>query len=307
MADAADGRLIEAFLEMMVAERGAAANTVDSYRRDLADAARLLAARGVALENATAADVRDYLNHLAVGGRAAPTASRRLSALRQFFRFLVSDGRRPDDPTAAVDAPRRGRPLPKILTEAEVEALLAAAAAREGRAGRRIEALLEILYATGMRVSELVGLPAGAIARDRRFVLIRGKGGKERMVPLSEPAQRALAAWLDASARRGAASRWVFPSHGDTGHLTRQRFAQLLKDIAADAGIDPGRVSPHVVRHAFASHLLAHGADLRTVQQMLGHADIATTQIYTHVLDERLNALVRAHHPLARRGARARD
>jgi integrase/recombinase XerD len=197
--------------------------------------------------------------------------------------------------------------LPKLLTEAEVEALLAAAAAREGRAGRRIEALLELLYATGMRVSELVGLPAGAVARDHRFVLIRGKGGKERMVPLSEPAKKALAAWHAAARRRDAASRWLFPSHGGNGHLTRQRFAQLLKDLAADAGIDPGRVSPHVVRHAFASHLLAHGADLRTVQQMLGHADIATTQIYTHVLDERLNALVRAHHPLARRGgSRAR-
>ena len=298
-------RHLDAFLEMMVAERGAARNTVDSYRRDLADAATVLGARGVALDGATAADLRDYLNHLAVKGRAGPTAGRRLSALRQFFRFLVSEGARGDDPTAAIDSPRRARPLPKILTEAEVEALLAAAAARDGRGGRRMEALLELLYATGMRVSELVALPATAVTRDGRFVVIAGKGGKERMVPLSEPARAALAAWVaESRPARGAPSRWLFPSTGDSGHLTRQRFAQMLKELAGEAGVDPVRVSPHVVRHAFASHLLAHGADLRTVQKMLGHADIATTQIYTHVLDERLNALVRAHHPLARRGAR---
>src|SRR5579885_1379231 len=236
---AALDRHLEAFLEMLLAERGAAANTVEAYRRDLEDFAGFLARRGRALVAADGAALRDYLAALARAGMAPRTAARRLSALRQFHRFLREEGLRPDDPTASLDAPRQGRPLPKYLSEAEVEALLAAAHAREGAEGLRLAALLELLYATGLRVSELVGLPFAAVARDRPLVAVRGKGGKERLVPLSEPARAALAVWLPAReaalARRGSrsASRWLFPSFGSTGHLTRQRFAQLLKELAA--------------------------------------------------------------------------
>ena len=224
--------------------------------------------------------------------------------MRQFFRFLVSDGTRNDDPTAGLDAPRLGRPLPKILSETEVGALIAAAADKSEEEGARLRCILELLYATGLRVSELVGLPLAAAQRDPRFLLVRGKGGKERIVPLSMPARRALAAYLGDRGRfvpPRPSSRWLFPSRGVGGHLTRQRCGQLLKELALAAGLDPARLSPHVLRHAFASHLLDHGADLRSVQQMLGHADIATTQIYTHVQSERLRRLVETAHPLARR------
>lgn len=308
-----DSPHLESFLEMLIAERGASANTVEAYRRDLAHFNGFLVRRGQTLAAADAAALRAYLASLARAGLASRTAARRLSALRQFHRFLYGEGVRPDDPTAALDSPHQGRKLPKYLTEAEVEALLAAAAARPGTEGLRLVALLELLYATGLRVSELVGLPLAAIARDRRLISVRGKGGKERLVPLSDPARAALGAYLPARQAAlahgrkgdGAGSRWLFPSHGRQGHLTRHRFGQLLKELAITAGLDRSKVSPHVLRHAFATHLLAHGADLRSVQRLLGHADISTTQIYTHVLEDRLAALVRERHPLAKKGDRA--
>jgi integrase/recombinase XerD len=299
-------RYLEAFIEMLVAERGASPNTVDSYQRDLDDCAGFLARRGGTLrhplDGADSGRLRAYLKHLESRGMAPSTAARRLSALRQFFRFLYAEGLRDDDPCGVLDSPRRGRSLPKILREDEIDRLLAAAAARPGREGVRLNALVELCYATGMRVSELVGLPLAAVARDPRVLIVRGKGNKERMVPLGDSARRAVKAYLgvrDAFLPKSGGSPWLFPGRGGK-HLTRHRFAQLLKALAVDAGIDHRRVSPHVLRHAFASHLLHHGADLRAVQQMLGHADISTTQIYTHVLDERLRRLVAEHHPLAK-------
>jgi integrase/recombinase XerD len=302
----------DAFLDMLLGERGAAANTREAYARDLADLARFLDGRGVALDRASGDDLSDYLAALSgrPGSRGRPAAprtmARRLSAIRQFYRFLVSEGLRGDDPSAALDRPRHGRPLPKLLEEEEVDRLLAAAAAREGADGARLAALLEILYATGLRVSELVGLPLSAVSGEARLLRVKGKGGKERVVPLSEPARAALAAYLPTRAvflpadDRGPAARRLFPSRDARGgSLTRQRFGQLLKELAVEAGLSPARVSPHVLRHAFATHLLNRGADLRSVQQMLGHADISTTEIYTHVLDERLRRLVEERHPLA--------
>jgi integrase/recombinase XerD len=300
--------LVDAFLDMLVAERDAAPNTREAYERDLADAASWLGGRAVALEAAGTDELRAYLAHLAAG-TAVRTVARRLSALRQFYRFLVSEGRRAEDPTGALDGPRQGRALPKVLAEGEVGTLLAAAQRRGGPDGLRLVALLEILYATGLRVSELVGLPLSGLARDGRCLIVRGKGGKERMVPLSAPARDALADYLPlreaflVPGREDRQRPFAFPSRTSAeGHLTRQRFAQLLKELAVEAGLDPARVSPHVLRHAFATHLLDHGADLRSVQMMLGHADIATTQIYTHVVGDRLRRVVNDHHPLARRG-----
>lgn len=293
---------------MLAAERGAARNTLDAYRRDLVDFAGFAARRGQAADDAGAELLRAYVKWLDGQGMAARTQARRLSALRRFFRFLATEGLRADDPTLALDLPRQGQPLPKILSEPEVEALLAAARAVEGADGVRLVALLELLYATGMRVSELVALPLAAVARDRRFLLVRGKGDKERLVPLGDAARQAVAAWLPERARLlgpRRSSPYLFPSHGDAGHLTRQRLGQLLKAVAVAAGLDRAKVSPHVLRHAFATHLLNRGADLRSVQAMLGHADISTTQIYTHVLDARLRALVETHHPLARRTKKA--
>ena len=301
-------RAVELFLEMMAAERGAAANTLDSYRRDLTDFAAFMARRGAGPDAASADQVQAYLRGLAGAGLSPRTGARRLSALRQFFGFLYAEGLRPDDPTSAVDAPRQGRSLPKYLSEAEVEALLAAAEGGHEPDDLRRRALLEVLYATGLRVTELVGLPLAGLSRDGRLVTVTGKGGKERMVPLGDPAAAALAAYIAVRGRfiagtgRAAASRWMFPSRSKQGHLTRVRFHQIIKELARAAGLDERRVSPHVLRHSFASHLLAHGADLRALQQLLGHADIATTQIYTHVLDERLRALVSSAHPLASRG-----
>jgi integrase/recombinase XerD len=297
-------RRVEAFLEMLAAERGAAPLTLAAYRNDLDDLAGVLARRGIAVEAADAAALHDYLAAATTRRLSPRTLARRLSAIRQFFRFLVGDGSRADDPTAGIDTPRLGRPLPKILSESEVAALIAAAERRAEEEGVRLCCILEMLYATGLRVSELVALPLAAAQRDPRFLVVRGKGGRERLVPLSDPARRALAAYLGERGRLlppGAASRWLFPSRSAAGHLTRQRCGQLLKELALAAGIDPARLSPHVLRHAFASHLLDHGADLRSVQQMLGHADIATTQIYTHVQGERLRRLVETAHPLARR------
>jgi integrase/recombinase XerD len=302
MSAAAD---CESFLEMLSAERGAAANTLASYRRDLEAYLAHLMRRGRTPRDATVEDIRTWLAVMSKAGMAASSSARRLSAIRQFHKFLFAEGRRADDPTATIDSPRRGRALPKLLSEAEVAVMLMRAGDRSGTAGLRMKALMELLYATGMRVSELVALPYSAVAREQDFVVVRGKGGKERLVPMTGKAKAALAeykavrsAFLPGGAKE---SKWLFPSHGKEGHLTRQRFGQMLKDLAMQAGIDPARVSPHVLRHAFASHLLAHGADLRAVQQMLGHSDISTTQIYTHVLDERLARLVAEKHPLARK------
>jgi integrase/recombinase XerD len=293
---------LEAFLEMLAAERGAAPLTLAAYRNDLSDLTQFLAARRVTIEAADATALHAYL--AGTTALAARTLARRISAMRQFYKFLVTDGIRGDDPTAGLDTPGLGRPLPKILSEAEVAGLIAAAGTSSGDEGVRLICLVELLYATGMRISELVTLPLAAAQRDPRFLVISGKGGRERIVPLSEPSRLALAAYLgcrDGFLPDSRPSRWLFPSRGQAGHLTRQRSGQLLKELAVKAGLDPARLSPHVLRHAFASHLLDHGADLRSVQQMLGHADIATTQIYTHVLSDRLRKLVETAHPLARR------
>lgn len=292
----------EAFLEMLAAERGAALLTLDAYRRDLADFDSHL--KGGSIAEAGADDVRGYLRRLDATGMAPRTAARRLSALRQFFKFLLVEGIRADDPTAVIDAPRQGRPLPKILSEAEVTALIETARTDESPEGIRLSALLELLYASGLRVSELVALPLGTVARGDRAIIVRGKGDKERLVPLGEQALRAVRDYLAVRPLflgEGQVSRWLFPSRAASGHLTRIRCGQLLKDLAVKAGVDPAKLSPHVLRHAFATHLLGHGADLRSVQQMLGHADISTTQIYTHVDVERLTTLVTAHHPLSRK------
>ncbi len=302
-------RFLDAFLEMIIAERGAAKNTVEAYRRDLTRYSAHLAQSGRDALTAQSDDIRSFLAGLADQGLAARSAARQLSAIKQFHRFLYADGIRADDPTVTVDAPRARAALPKYLSETEVEALLAAAHETPGKEGVRLTCLLELLYATGMRVSELVTLPATVGLRDAPVLILRGKGDKERLVPIGLPAREALADYHDCRANFLAwdpgrkvviESPYLFPSRGKEGHLTRQRFGQALKDLAIAAGLDPKRVSPHVLRHAFASHLLANGADLRTVQQLLGHADISTTQIYTHVLDARLKALVADAHPLAR-------
>lgn len=292
---------------MMAAERGAATNTLDAYGRDLADFAGFMARRRTVVDAATADDVAAYVRGLSGAGLAPRTSARRLSALRQFFAFLFSEGVRTDDPTATIDAPRQPRPLPKYLSEDDIERLMTAAAGLPGPEGVRIRALIEVLYATGLRVSELVSLSLGALSRDGRTVTVRGKGGKERMVPLGDPAAAALTDYLKhrphfmPEGLPPSAARRMFPSRGREGHLTRVRFHQLLKELAVAAGLDARRVSPHVLRHSFASHLLAHGADLRSLQTLLGHADIATTQIYTHILDQRLKDLVARAHPLSRR------
>jgi len=296
-----DADLIERFLEMQAGERGGTANTLDAYRRDLDD---LVDHLDGSLRTAEPAQLRGYLGTLAAAGLSPRTAARRLSVLRQFYRFLVSEGLRESDPTDPLDSPHRGRPLPRILSEHEVTHLLETARADDSARGRRLSALLELLYASGLRVSELVALPLRAVRHDPRLLTIRGKGGRERMVPLGEPARAALRAYLPLRAgftADGRDPRWLFPSQRSrSGHLTRERVGQLLKDLAVRAALDPAKLSPHVLRHAFATHLLAHGADLRAVQALLGHADISTTQIYTHVLDERLRSLVTQHHPLAK-------
>jgi len=299
------------FLDMLMAERGAAAHTIDAYTRDLSEFLAFLTAKGATAKKATADHLRSFLAGLARKGLAPTSRARKLSAIRQFFRFLLAEGVRADDPSSAIDSPKLPRPLPKILSLADVETLLATAQATcdeasDGAAKRRalrLYALLETLYATGLRVSELISLPRNVLTSDDRVLIVKGKGGRERLVPLNDAARQALAAHLAAveadEAERGSASLWLFPSGGSAQHLTRQRFGQELKALAAEAGLEPERVSPHVLRHAFASHLLERGADLRTVQQLLGHADISTTQIYTHVIEERLRRLVEQHHPLA--------
>ena len=299
---------VDAFLEMLLAERGVAQSTVEAYANDLSDFGGFAARRSSGVSTSDTALIRRYMAGLTRSGAAPATSARRLSALKQFHRFLFAEGHRSDDPCASIAGPRRGRTLPKILSEAQVEGLLDAGRQHPGPEGARLTALLETLYATGLRVSELVSLPLGAVKNEEPVLLVRGKGGRERLVPLGEAARDALRIYLAARTAflpDGAPSPWLFPSRSRSGHLTRQRFAQLLKRLAAECGLDAGRVSPHVLRHAFASHLLAHGADLRVVQAMLGHADISTTQIYTHVLNERLERLVHDHHPLAPPLARA--
>lgn len=303
---------IESFLEMMSAERGAAANTLAAYGRDLEAYLTFLTADGRDLASADSEAVGAFIRSQAASGIAASTQARHLSAVRQLHRFLYSEGLREDDPSATVAAPRARRPLPKVMQVRDVDALIEEAHRQAGATGSaaatarsaRMLALVETLYATGMRVSELIALPAGVARSEQPFLTISGKGGKERLVALSQPARDAMAAWRAIRDRdpRLAASAFLFASGSRGGHITRQAFARDLKSLAAAAGLDVSSISPHVLRHAFASHLLQNGADLRSVQQLLGHSDIATTQIYTHVLDERLRELVEMHHPLAKAG-----
>ena len=302
-----DQGMVALFLDMLAAERGAGKNTLAAYSRDLADFTDYLAG-GRAVATATTDDIRSYLGDLTKRGMQPATVARRLSAIRQLYRFLYAEGQRKDDPAAVLEGPKRGRALPKTLTLAEVDRLLRVAGQSDPQAppavrlrAARLACLVELLYATGLRVSELVALPASAARRDARVIVVRGKGNKERMVPLNDAAKQATAEYLALVAETGsgeAGAKWLFPSFGDSGHLTRQHFARELKALAGSAGLRAAQLSPHVLRHAFASHLLHNGADLRVVQTLLGHADISTTQIYTHVLEERLKSLVRDLHPL---------
>ena len=296
------GHLIGAFLEMMSAERGAARNTIEAYRRDLADYGGFVAGRGQSLLDVPRETVNAYLDGLRAQGLSASSSARRLSAIRQFHKFLTADNLRGDDPTRIVPSPKSRRALPKVLSMAEVDRLLATAEAeanapaspQKQQAALRLYVLLELLYATGLRVSELVSLRRSAVMRDTSFLTVIGKGNKERVVPLNDRTRDAIRAWLPTL----EPGPFLFPASGADGYLSRQVFARDLKGLAARAGISSARVAPHVLRHAFASHLLAGGADLRVVQMLLGHADISTTQIYTHVLDEKLRTLVETHHPL---------
>jgi integrase/recombinase XerD len=292
----------DSFLEMMTAERGASRHTIDAYRRDLTGYGRFLASRALDSQSADATAVRAFLAHQSSAGASAATLARRLSAIRQYHRFLYVEGARSDDPTQTIEGPRQQRPLPKLITHGEIAALIATARSRDDAEGLRLTACLELLYATGLRVSELVALPLSALAPDRSLLTVRGKGDKERMVPIGGAAREALDAYLAVRDQFLVTQGrpYLFPSRSRAGHLTRQRLSQIFKALASEAGIDPAKLSPHVLRHAFASHLLAGGADLRAVQLMLGHADIATTQIYTHVQGDRLAAAVRTHHPLAK-------
>jgi len=310
-----DAKLIGLFTDMLTAEQGAGPNTLDAYRRDLTDFSEFLARSGQSFAKAETQALRDYLADLDTRGFKSSSVARRLSAMRHLFRFLLNERIRSDDPAAILSGPKRGRGLPKVLSIAEVDRLLTRAkelaAVPQASGSQRLRALrlyclLEVLYATGLRVSELVALPLSASRRDARMIVVRGKGNKERLVPLNEASRQAMADYLAAMGalkrekKKGlAASKWLFPSFGESGHLTRQHFARDLKELAVSAGLAARLVSPHVLRHAFASHLLHNGADLRIVQTLLGHSDISTTQIYTHVVEERLKSLVRDLHPLA--------
>jgi integrase/recombinase XerD len=310
-----DAKLTNLFLDMLAAEQGAGVNTLDAYRRDLTDFSGFLAGSGKGFADVETQGLRDYLADLDTRGFKSSSVARRLSAMRHLFRFLLNERIRKDDPAAILSGPKRGRGLPKVLSISDVDRLLVCAkaltAVPEASALQRLRALrlyclLEVLYATGLRVSELVSLPLSASRRDIRMIVVRGKGDKERLVPLNEPSRQAMADYLAAiealkteKKKNAASSKWLFPSFGESGHLTRQHFARDLKELAAAAGLAPRLVSPHVLRHAFASHLLHNGADLRIVQTLLGHTDISTTQIYTHVVEERLKSLVRDLHPLA--------
>ena len=304
-------RHIEAFLEMLGVERGAAANTIEAYRRDLDDFDQFLERSATPLASAEPADIASYLKAASAAGLSPASRARRLSAVRQLYKFLLAEGQIAADPTVGHTGPRKRRPLPMTLSVAEVDRLIGAAAKRaetaegpERARALRLHCLLEMIYATGMRVSELVSLPRSVLAGDARVLTIKGKGGRERLVPLNAAARNALDRYLGRDApgtTATVATKWLFPSKSAQGHLTRQGFGQDLKALAVEAGLDAERVSPHVLRHAFASHLLDRGADLRSVQQLLGHADISTTEIYTHVLEERLKKLVHEHHPLAKK------
>lgn len=308
-----DGTAISAFLDAQAAEAGAARNTLLAYGRDLRDLSEWLARRDLSLAGLSREIVEDYLAFCDAQGLSRATRARRLSSIRQFTRFALEEGWREDDPAIRISGPGRPRRLPKTLDQAEIEAMLAAAPGIGRKPSDRVRnlCLIELLYATGMRVSELVALPVAACRGDPAVLLIRGKGGKERLVPLTPPARQALTDWLQlrdnppegsplARLIAGRGARWLFPAPGAAGHMPRQSFGRLLNDIAVAAGVDPSRVTPHVIRHAFATHLLEGGADLRSIQTLLGHADLGTTEIYTHVLDERMRDLVLNHHPLAR-------
>jgi integrase/recombinase XerD len=315
-AKASDAKLIGLFLDMLAAEQGAGPNTLDAYRRDLTDFSEFLARQALGFAGAQTQSLRDYLADLDHRGFKSSSVARRLSAMRHLFRFLLNERIRSDDPAAILSGPKRGRGLPKVLSIADVDRMLTRAKeltlASEASSSQRLRAmrlycLLEVLYATGLRVSELVALPRSAARNDARMIVVRGKGDKERLVPLNEASRQAMADYLAAAEasfkterkKNASASKWLFPSFGESGHLTRQHFARDLKELAAASGLAPRLVSPHVLRHAFASHLLHNGADLRIVQTLLGHTDISTTQIYTHVVEERLKSLVRDLHPLA--------
>jgi integrase/recombinase XerD len=302
-----DEALVALYLDMLAAERGAGTNTLAAYGRDLADFTEYLSGGRRTVATAGTEDLRAYLGDLSRRGMTAATVARRLSAIRQLYRFLYAEGQRKDDPAAVLEGPKRSRPLPKTLSLADVDRLLRTATAHDSKAppqmqlrAARLACLVEMLYATGLRVSELVALPLSAARQDARVIMVRGKGNKERLVPLNDAAKRATANYLALlrQSKTDARSKWLFPSFGDSGHLTRQHLARELKALAAAAGLRASQISPHVLRHAFASHLLHNGADLRVVQTLLGHADISTTQIYTHVLEERLKSLVRDLHPL---------
>jgi integrase/recombinase XerD len=297
---------IEAFLEMMAVERASARNTLTAYAKDLADAQVFLAGRGRDLADASAEDIEAYFSALGARGLSPATAARRRASVRGLYRFVLGEGWRADDPSRRVDAPKKGRSLPKVLSRAEVEALIAAATAKDGAGGLRLGCMVELLYASGLRISELLALTLSAVARDPAYLIVKGKGGKERLAPLNDAARTALKAYLPVRAQflpKGVKdSPWLFPSRAEGGQLTRRRFSQMLGEAAMLAGVDPAKVSPHVLRHAFATHLLEGGADLRAVQKLLGHADIATTQIYTHVAGDRLRAVVEGAHPLAKKG-----
>lgn len=299
----------EAFLEMMSVERAAARNTLTAYARDLADATAFLVGKDRDLATASAEEIEAYFRALSDRDLSPATAARRRASLRQFYRFVLGEGWRADDPSRRVEAPKKGRPLPKILSREEMDRLIAAAGARDGAQGLRLACMVELAYASGLRISELTALPLAALARDPAYLIVKGKGGKERLAPLNDAARTAIKAYLEVRPsflpRRGsggeAANPWLFASRGKSGRITPRRFAQLLDEAAAGAGVDPARVSPHVLRHAFATHLLEGGADLRVVQKLLGHADIATTQIYTHVAGDRLREVMATRHPLAKK------
>lgn len=301
---------IELFLEMMAAERGASLNTISSYKRDLVDVDSFLSKKSVEIEKASSEEIRDYLVYLQKAGMSPSTAARRLSAIKQFFQFLYSENIRKDNPTIIIDSPKLGKQLPKSLSMTEVELLLKHAHDDTSPEGLRLSAILEILYASGLRVSELVGLKLSALQyetgtrRIKPLLIVRGKGNKERVVPLNKSAIDALSEYIsirEIFVKLSKDSPWLFPSGGKGGHLTRQRLGQLLKQLAINSNIDPERISPHVLRHSFATHLLNNGADLRTIQEILGHSDISTTQIYTHIAKERLKSIVELHHPLAKK------
>ena len=314
-AKTSDARLTDLFLDMLAAEQGAGDNTLDAYRRDLTDFSEFLGRSGQSFAGAETQALRDYLANLDARGFKSSSVARRLSAMRHLFRFLLNERIRSDDPAAILSGPKRGRGLPKVLSISDVDRMLSRArelaetpeiTAPQRLRAMRLYCLLEVLYATGLRVSELVALPRSAAQRDARMIVVRGKGDKERLVPLNEASRQAMADYLAATEaqktekkKNAANSKWLFPSFGESGHLTRQHFARDLKELAAASGLAPRLVSPHVLRHAFASHLLHNGADLRIVQTLLGHTDISTTQIYTHVVEERLKSLVRDLHPLA--------